>query len=482
MEYIKLTSIIKGKDDKAEGIVSLLKINGECFLEWSANGINLTDELIFTMQGGKQYQFSNLTKRGKKKTAIPPTEFSCVLMKNGKMYASGQTSKFLPETNDDIIKHVNSFAQTVAPFSNKVKSTEIEQKVDDVFEGKVATYNYYEKELPQKVANNAKAIVKGDKIDVGTDVSSCIDSNDELNNSKSNSFADIDNISNDDKSNNVKSTNTSKISENSDKKSHRDGTVNSNSQVPLKDEESKNIAKPVGDTQNVKPNVGDTQNVKPNVGDTQNAKPVGDTQNAKSKVDTQKTNLNAYDNEDRFVETYDIENSITKAEEAGKRQDNEKNSMLNGEDNELLQREKMQWEERQEEMNEEDMSEEREGNQMNEEVNQWNEDRTTFYDSIKEQLDDLFAKFPQDMYLNEIIPSSKWAKVTYDESGKAYSVGVLTDGEEVLFIGYGVIGEYSAEPPKELNPNAQWVPLNFTKPHGKGYWMLYQSAKDGKNV
>lgn len=104
-----------------------------------------------------------------------------------------------------------------------------------------------------------------------------------------------------------------------------------------------------------------------------------------------------------------------------------------------------------------------------------------FFDSIQEQIDDIFEQFPKDEFLTNIIPSSKWAKVDTGEN-VSYSVGILTDGEDVLFIGYAVQGDYADEPPKELNKNAQFVPLDFTKPKEKGYWMMYQSAKDGSNV
>lgn len=105
-----------------------------------------------------------------------------------------------------------------------------------------------------------------------------------------------------------------------------------------------------------------------------------------------------------------------------------------------------------------------------------------FYNEIKPQLDALFEKFPSDDYLNSIIPSSKWVMVDYDGEGKRYSVGVLTDGEDVLFIGYGVLSTFGEMPTQKIKSNYQWIPKDFNNPKGEGYYMIYQKATDGSNA
>ena len=106
----------------------------------------------------------------------------------------------------------------------------------------------------------------------------------------------------------------------------------------------------------------------------------------------------------------------------------------------------------------------------------------SYYLEIKPSLDELFANYPPDEYLNETIPSSKWAKIDYDGEGKSYSVGILTDGNEVMYIGYGIRAHFSKTLPSSIKKVAQWVPLDFAFPKGEGYFMIYQKASDGTNV
>lgn len=109
-------------------------------------------------------------------------------------------------------------------------------------------------------------------------------------------------------------------------------------------------------------------------------------------------------------------------------------------------------------------------------------DDATYYDEVKKSIDGLFANYPPDEYLNATIPSSKWVKIDYDGEGKSYSVGVLTDGDEVVYIGYGIRAHFSKTLPSSIKSVAQWVPLDFAFPKGEGYFMIYQKASDGSNV
>lgn len=44
--------------------------------------------------------------------------------------------------------------------------------------------------------------------------------------------------------------------------------------------------------------------------------------------------------------------------------------------------------------------------------------KSTFYDEIKGQLSLLFERYPEETFLNEIIPNSKWVKVDYENNGQ----------------------------------------------------------------
>lgn len=105
-----------------------------------------------------------------------------------------------------------------------------------------------------------------------------------------------------------------------------------------------------------------------------------------------------------------------------------------------------------------------------------------FYDEIKEQIESLFNKYPEETFLNEIIPNSKWIKVDYEDSGEFYVIGLIYEDEKIKYISYGVPGEFKVKPPKELTENAQWLPLDPTKPEDLGYWLTYQSAENGESV
>lgn len=105
-----------------------------------------------------------------------------------------------------------------------------------------------------------------------------------------------------------------------------------------------------------------------------------------------------------------------------------------------------------------------------------------FYKEIKEQLDILFDRYPEETFLNEVIPNSKWIKVDYDDSGEYYVIGLIYENDCIKYISYGVPGQYSVEPPRELSGVAQWLPLDPNKPDDLGYWLSYQDAKNGEAV
>lgn len=106
----------------------------------------------------------------------------------------------------------------------------------------------------------------------------------------------------------------------------------------------------------------------------------------------------------------------------------------------------------------------------------------SFYNEMKEQIDNLFANNPNEDYLQELIPNSKWVKVNIDEEGDYYVLGLLYEDEELKYICYGVPGVFQRHPPKELSGYPIWFPLDTTKPEGFGYWLSYQDSNSGESV
>lgn len=107
---------------------------------------------------------------------------------------------------------------------------------------------------------------------------------------------------------------------------------------------------------------------------------------------------------------------------------------------------------------------------------------TSFYDEIKGQLSLLFERYPEETFLTEIIPNSKWVKVDYEDNGQYFVIGLLYEDDKVEYVCYGMPGEFSTKPPRELGNKSQWLPLDPEKPNELGYWIMYQDAKTGENV
>ena len=106
-------------------------------------------------------------------------------------------------------------------------------------------------------------------------------------------------------------------------------------------------------------------------------------------------------------------------------------------------------------------------------------DGTNFYQAVKPQIDELFVRYPAEEKLNAIVPNSKWVRVETD-ADECYVLGVLFDLSLPIFICYGVPGKRSLPPPREIADAAVWLPLSEDSPDG--FWVIYQSAADGKCV
>ena len=111
-----------------------------------------------------------------------------------------------------------------------------------------------------------------------------------------------------------------------------------------------------------------------------------------------------------------------------------------------------------------------------------NQSAQKFYQEMKEQIDKLFDNNPNEEYLQELLPNSKWVKVTIDENGDYYVLGLLYEDKILKYICYGVPGVYQKIPPRELSGYPIWFPLEKEKPEGFGYWLSYQDADSGESI
>ena len=108
------------------------------------------------------------------------------------------------------------------------------------------------------------------------------------------------------------------------------------------------------------------------------------------------------------------------------------------------------------------------------------DDQNDFYQDVKGQLDELFTKYPEEEFLKDIIPNSKWAKISLDD-GEYYVVGLIYDDGELKYICYGLPG-LSNQMPEEMGKYAKWLPVVPDDQNGFGYWLSYQDAKNGEQV
>lgn len=109
-------------------------------------------------------------------------------------------------------------------------------------------------------------------------------------------------------------------------------------------------------------------------------------------------------------------------------------------------------------------------------------EKNNFLDGINDQLDYLFEKYPEEEFLAQIFPHSKWVKIDYENNGDYYVVGVIYEDENIKYVCYGIPGVWQETPPDELKGFSKWLPLDTDKPKEYGYWLSYQDAESGENI
>ena len=98
-----------------------------------------------------------------------------------------------------------------------------------------------------------------------------------------------------------------------------------------------------------------------------------------------------------------------------------------------------------------------------------------FYARVKPQIDRLFKSGQPFAALEARLPNTKWVRVDYD-GRRYYLVGLI--GEAPDYLAYGVPGAYATCP----LAGADFIPEKEDAPTGKGYWVLFQSARTGEEI
>lgn len=107
--------------------------------------------------------------------------------------------------------------------------------------------------------------------------------------------------------------------------------------------------------------------------------------------------------------------------------------------------------------------------------------KPTFYLSNRQELEQIFIRFPEEQPLQKIFADSRWARINYSKD-KYYVVGVIKEEGVEKYICYGVPANYSPTPPEQLKGYCSFVPASIFNMTGAGYWMLFQDAFSGKCV
>ena len=99
-----------------------------------------------------------------------------------------------------------------------------------------------------------------------------------------------------------------------------------------------------------------------------------------------------------------------------------------------------------------------------------------FYTRMEGDIKRIFASYPAETELENVMEGSKFARISYGEN-KFYVFGVLRVEGKPRYICYGVPAKNGDTPPPSLKDCASYIPTD-----SGGYWMTYQDASTGVSV
>ncbi len=103
-----------------------------------------------------------------------------------------------------------------------------------------------------------------------------------------------------------------------------------------------------------------------------------------------------------------------------------------------------------------------------------------FFEKVGADVNEIFKSNPREEDLEKMVFSSRWAKVIYSDN-KFYVVGVIYNNSLPEYICYGVPGNYG-EKPENLSGFCSFIPSSPFALKSEGYWVMFQSAANGKRL
>ncbi len=104
-----------------------------------------------------------------------------------------------------------------------------------------------------------------------------------------------------------------------------------------------------------------------------------------------------------------------------------------------------------------------------------------YYLSVKRELDELFANYPEDRTLCGAFRHSEWVRLRGEANAPEYLVGALYEDGKVRYICYALKAENRNAPPEEIREVCSFVPA-APWPDAEGFFVIFQSASTGECV
>ena len=104
-----------------------------------------------------------------------------------------------------------------------------------------------------------------------------------------------------------------------------------------------------------------------------------------------------------------------------------------------------------------------------------------YYHTVKEEIDELFKKYPKDETLNGVFHCSEWVRLKGEEGAPEYLVGVIYEEWRAKYICYALPAENNETPPDEIKDVCTFVPLSLFNDK-VGFFIIFQSAESGECI